>query len=78
MRSERYYVQSVGAKKNWTQREWQIYGDLPWIVRKFVDVLILIPRFLRSARQREIEIVDRRARFVEQRLLTAKRNREKP
>jgi hypothetical protein len=75
MRSERYYVHSGGAKKNWTQKEWQIYGDLPWVVRKFVDVLILIPRLMRSARQRDIEIVDRRSRFVEQRLLAAKRKK---
>jgi len=71
MGSKRVYsAQVVGAKKNWTDREWQIYGDLPWIMQKFVDLLIRIPRFVKSA---DSERGDRRSRFVERKLLEARR-----
>jgi F0F1-type ATP synthase membrane subunit b/b' len=65
-----YTAQAVGAKRNWTDREWQIYENLPWIMQKFVDILILIPRF---APQPAIGKIDRRSRFVERKLLEAKR-----
>ena len=71
MGSKRVYtVQAVGAKRNWTDREWQIYEDLPWIMQKFVDLVIRIPRF---APQPAVNKIDRRSRFVERKLLEAKR-----
>ncbi len=71
MGSKRVYtVQTVGAKRNWTDREWQIYGDLPWIMQKFVDLLIRIPRF---APQPAAGKIDRRSKFVERKLLEARR-----
>jgi len=74
MGSKRVYTaQAVGAKKNWTDREWQIYGDLPWIMQKFVDIVIRVPRFVRSTAPREIGKVDRRSKFVERKLLEARR-----
>ncbi|HLJ70284.1 MAG TPA: hypothetical protein VKU03_03135 [Roseiarcus sp.] len=75
MGSKRVYTaQAVGAKKNWTDREWQIYGDLPWIMQKFVDIVIRVPRFVRSAAPGK---VDRRSRFVERKLLEARRQAHK-
>ena len=74
MGSKRVYTaQAVGAKRNWTDREWQIYGDLPWIMQKFVDILIRIPRFVKSSGPREAVKIDRRSKFVERKLLEAKR-----
>jgi hypothetical protein len=74
MGSKRMYTaQTVGAKRNWTDREWQIYGDLPWIMQKFVDILIRIPRFVKSSGPRETAKIDRRSKFVERKLLEAKR-----
>lgn len=71
MGSKRVYTsQAVGAKRNWTDREWQIYEDLPWVMQKFVDLLIRIPRF---APQPSLGKIDRRSRFVERKLLEAKR-----
>jgi hypothetical protein len=74
MGSKRVYtVHAVGAKKNWTDREWQIYGDLPWIMQKFVDILIRIPRFVKSTGPQENGKTDRRTKFVERKLLEARR-----
>ena len=71
MGSKRVYtVRVVGAKRNWTDREWQIYEDLPWIMQRFVDLLIRIPRF---APHQAVGKIDRRSKFVERKLLEAKR-----
>jgi len=77
MGSERDNAQSSGAKRNWTEREWRIYGDLPWVIRKLVDVLIRVPRFVRSAGTDQIRIDDRRLQFAERKLLQAKSQRRK-
>jgi hypothetical protein len=74
MGSKRNYAQSLGAKRNWTEREWQIYEDLPWAMQKIVDVLIRIPRFVKSAGRREVGKADRRWRLVERKLLEARRH----
>ena len=70
-------VQSEGAKRYWTEKEWRIYGDLPWVIRKFVDILIRVPRFVRSAGADQIRIVDRRFQFAERKLSEAKNQRRK-
>ena len=73
MGSKRVYTaHAVGAKKNWTDREWQIYGDLPWIMQKFVDILIRVPRFVKPAGPRGVR-VDRRSKFIERKLVEARR-----
>ena len=66
-----YMVPADGAKRNWTAREWQIYEDLPWIMRKFADLSIRIPRFAPLPATAKI---DRRTKFVERKWLEAKRH----
>jgi hypothetical protein len=77
MGSERNSIQPSRAKRNWTEREWQLYRELPWVVQKFVDLLIRIPRFVKAkaARQSEIAVLDRREQFVSRRLMEARRRR---
>jgi hypothetical protein len=75
MGSQRNGVRGSDAKRNWTEREWELYGNLPWLVQKLVDLLMGVPRFVRSAPAREIRIIDRRLQYVERRLLEAKRRR---
>jgi hypothetical protein len=72
MGSRRNLVQSVGAKRNWTEREWQIYENLPWAVQRIADMLIRIPRFLNSAERVESEKLDRRFQFMERKMSEAR------
>ncbi|HLW90608.1 MAG TPA: hypothetical protein VKS78_04810 [Roseiarcus sp.] len=72
MGSKRVYVQSMGAKRNWTEKEWQIYENLPWAMQRIVDVLIRIPRFMKSTGQQEIAKADRRWKLMERKLAEAK------
>ena len=74
MGSKRYGAQSSGAKRNWTQREWQLYVEMPWLVRRVVDLLMHFPRFAGST-DREIEGTDRRSKFVKQKLLAVRHRR---
>jgi hypothetical protein len=32
-----------GAKGRWTEEQWEIYRQAPWIVRRLADVAVLIP-----------------------------------
>jgi hypothetical protein len=65
-------VRSFDAKRHWGDREWRIYDDLPWAVKRVADVLIRIPRFSSLARPGEIEKTDRRIQLVERKLSEAK------
>jgi hypothetical protein len=73
MRSRQFYVQPSGAKRNWTQREWHLYVEMPWLVRRIVDVMMYVPRFVKAPALREA--VDRRDKFVARRMLESKRRR---
>ena len=65
-------VRSFDAKRHWGDREWRIYGNLPWAVKRVADVLIRIPRFSSLVKLDEIEKTDRRIRLVERKLSEAK------
>jgi hypothetical protein len=75
MGSQRNPIQPSRAKRNWTEREWQLYRELPWAIRKFVDLLIRIPRFVKATSHREVSVLDRREQFVSRRLMEARRRR---
>jgi len=65
-------VRSFDAKRRWGDREWRIYEDLPWAVKRIADVLVHVPRFSSLARLGAIEETDRRTRLVERKLSEAK------
>ena len=60
------------AKRRWGVREWQIYEDLPWPIKRIADVLVHVPRFPSLTKLGDIEKADRRTRLVERKLSEAK------
>ena len=70
LNSVRSFEAKRDAKRRWGVREWQIYEDLPWPIKRIADVLVHVPRF--SSLTGEIEKADRRTRLVERKLSEAK------